>query len=104
MSDKRVEQLENRVEQLEKDKGALYREVNRLYSVERLYGELMQACKDAIDDAEIVCGGDGEGCEVYREYSWPRERKWRKCGQCPMDGLSCVKTALDSDPAQGGDG
>jgi hypothetical protein len=57
--------------------------------------ELEAAISEAVDEARSVCGGDGKGCEPYRTYNWPIERRWRKCGQCPMDTLSGCLEALN---------
>ena len=55
---------------------------------------LEQAIRDALSDARVVCGGDGNGCEAFRTLYKP-PRVWRKCGTCPMDTIWGVVTALE---------
>ena len=61
---------------------------------------LRAAIRLDIEDAQVTCGGDGMGCKAFRPYYGDdQERRYRKCGQCPMEALSNVREAM-SDPAQ----
>jgi hypothetical protein len=44
-----------------------------------------------IEDAKATCGGDGLGCTAFRPYYNNPERRYSKCGQCPMGVLSNVR-------------
>lgn len=71
--------------------------------IERLSAEgalLRQAIEDDIADAKAACGGDGNGCETYRNYYDSAARRWQKCAGCPMDALHNIRMALYSASAQ----
>ncbi len=55
---------------------------------------LLAAVKEDIADAKAVCGGDGKGCEAFRDYYDNDERRYRKCGQCPMEALSATRAVM----------
>ncbi len=57
---------------------------------------VVQAAREDVADAKYQCGGDGEGCVRMRgRYPKSVERRWRKCGQCPMDAMISIIEALD---------
>ncbi len=64
---------------------------------EVLVGEierLREAIRLDISDAKVTCGSDGKGCKAFRPYYGDNtERRYRKCGQCPMEVLSNVREA-----------
>ena len=55
---------------------------------------LREAIQLDIEDAKATCGGDGLGCEAFRPYFDNPERRYRKCGQCPMEALSNIREAM----------
>ncbi len=57
---------------------------------------LRSAMREDLEDAKAACGGDGLGCKTFRPYSSSAERRYRLCGQCPMDALSNVRRALEA--------
>ena len=59
-----------------------------------LLDEIAQAIEQDECDAKAACGGDGKGCPTFRDYYDSDERRWRKCGQCPMDALHHSRAAL----------
>ncbi len=66
------------------DCGVLLAEIERLHDAIRL----------DIQDAKATCGGDGLGCKAFRPYFDDVERRYRKCGQCPMEALSNVREVM----------
>ena len=61
----------------------------------RKWLEIFTAMQADISDAEIVCGGDGLGCKAFRGYYGDgHERRYLKCGQCPMEALSNTREVL----------
>lgn len=55
---------------------------------------LRQAIENDISDAKSQCGGDGLGCETFRQYYDNVERRYKKCGSCPMNVLANVRAAI----------
>ena len=61
--------------------------------------DLREAALLDLEEAKGVCGGDGLGCPMMRAYfDGQRERRYSKCGQCPMDALYNIRGALRDDP------
>jgi len=61
---------------------------------------LRNAIRLDIEDANVTCGGDGLGCKAFRPYYDNPERRYRKCGQCPMDALSNVREVMSPPPTR----
>ena len=55
---------------------------------------LITECDGVLCEAERQCGGDGEGCAAYRGYYSSPERRWKKCGNCPMDLVADLREPL----------
>ena len=55
---------------------------------------VIDEAKWAVADAREICGGDGQGCKEMRPYYQSVQRRWHKCGRCPMDVVSELATAL----------
>lgn len=67
---------------------------NRADAAEERVRVLRLAAANDLEDAKVVCGGDGLGCDAYRDYYDSPARRHRKCGQCPMDALVSTRAAL----------
>ena len=55
----------------------------------------VEAALRDLEDAKHTCGGDGLGCPASDPYYEHGERRYRKCGHCPMETLSNIREALD---------
>ncbi len=64
-------------------------------SYKDVVGRLILAVFADLENAKAVCGGDGKGCKAFRDYYENEERRYRKCGQCPMDALSEIRSVID---------
>ena len=62
---------------------------------------LREAIKADVDSAMMQCGGDGQGCETFRQHYGNVEHRRRKCGSCPMDTMSEIIAALQPEKADG---
>jgi len=61
----------------------------------RKWIDILAAIKADIADAKATCGRDGLGCTAFRGYYGDNhERRYRKCGQCPMEALAAIREAL----------
>ncbi len=61
----------------------------------RKWIDILAAIKADIANAKATCGSDGLGCAGFRGYYGDNhERRYRKCGQCPMEALSNVRGAI----------
>ena len=65
-----------------------------LYELQYKIDRLITAMKLDIADAKVVCGGDGKGCAAFRSYYSNLERRFRKCGQCPMEVTYNIREIL----------
>lgn len=59
--------------------------------------DLLKAVELDLESARAGCGGDGLGCEAFRPYYDSPERRYQKCGRCPMDALFHVRQLLSGD-------
>ena len=59
--------------------------------------ELERACREALAEARSICGGDGNGCSVYRRYFDNAERRWHICSQCSMGLMDDIARALEGE-------
>ena len=83
----------------ERNRWDLQWDLRELYtaSVEAENQRLREAIEGDIADAKAACGGDGLGCKDFRPYYGDdAERRYRKCGQCPMEALSNCRAALNT--------
>lgn len=63
----------------------------------RKWLDILAAIKADIAEAKVGCGGDGLGCAAFRGYygEGANERRYSKCGQCPMAALSNIREAVN---------
>lgn len=56
---------------------------------------ILAAINVDIAKARATCGGDGLGCAESFWHCDVNGRRYRKCGQCPMDVLANLREAVN---------